>query len=159
MGAWEKYKETMKKGPSLHDLARAGELEAFNGLLTAQNINEKDAKGYSPLMLAAYNGHLELVRYLLENGADPNSVDYGESSILMGVAFKGYTEIIKLLIDYGANLEHRNSKQQTALDFAQMFGRTDAVKLIKSYQNKPEAYNFLDGLKSWSSFFQFKGER
>jgi len=34
------------------------------------NIQDKE-DGWTPLMVAAYNGHVDLVRFLLKNGANP----------------------------------------------------------------------------------------
>lgn len=36
------------------------------------NINEKNLSGYTPLHLAAYFGHIPLIKWLLWKGADPN---------------------------------------------------------------------------------------
>jgi len=36
-----------------------------------QDLNEKGPKGYTPLMIAARTGNLDVVRYLIRSGADP----------------------------------------------------------------------------------------
>lgn len=158
MNTWSDYKKTMFTEIDIYELARNGDIEAFKGLnLNQEQINVKNHKGYSPLMLAAYNGHYRLAEYLLFNGADANSIDHGGNSILMGVAFKGNVEIAALLLSAGAHVEYTNAKKQTALIMAKMFGRSEMVMFLQSYQNKPEAFSFLDILKSWSSVFNFKG--
>ena len=39
------------------------------------NINARDAGGWTPLMRAAAGGHLDIMRFLLSNGADPTLRD------------------------------------------------------------------------------------
>ncbi len=155
MNNWTKYKETMNEDQNqVYALASAGDVETLKSLgLGKTQIDLKNHKGYSLLMLAAYNGHQELVQHLLDLGADTNSVDAAGNSILMGVAFKGHTEIARLLLKYRASATYANPKNQTALAFAQMFGRTKTVKLLKSYQNQPETFGILDVIKAWSSIF------
>ncbi len=48
------------------------------------NIPEPDS-GYSPLMLAAYNDHLEIAYYLLKFGA---SLDYQVPKVIYSVSAK-----------------------------------------------------------------------
>ena len=39
-------------------------------LSNSQDLNIQDDIGWNPLMLAASNGHLDIVRYLCDRGAD-----------------------------------------------------------------------------------------
>jgi len=41
------------------------------------NVSEPDANGDSPLIIAAYKGYTEIVRALLEAGADVGALDPG----------------------------------------------------------------------------------
>ena len=38
------------------------------------DINSEDEEGRTPLLLASKNGHMEVVQYLVENGADMTRV-------------------------------------------------------------------------------------
>jgi FOG: Ankyrin repeat len=158
MRTWEEYKATMRAENPLLALARNGNVEALAQALTPENIDEKNHKGYSALMLAAYNGQYEACEYLLIHGADPNSADATGSTILMGAAFKGNLEIVKLLVDHGADVDMENPKGQTALQFAQMFGRSEVVKYLKNRKDKAEVFGLVDIVSGWSSFM-FKGGR
>jgi len=148
MRTWDDYKKTMKIEDPIFDLARSGNLENLQSALTKDNLNLKDGKGYSPLMLAAYNGNFEATEFLLEMGADPNSSDNSGSTILMGASFKGHLEIVKLLVEKGANPKATNPKNQTALQFAQMFGRTE----VANFLNQNKRFVMSDQLSSWFTF-------
>jgi len=76
-------------------------------LVNAYAKVEGKAEAVTPLSIAAANGHLDMVRFLLENGAEvnPGYNDYGWHPPLNAAARKGHLEIVNLLIDAGADLE------------------------------------------------------
>ena len=78
-------------------------------------------------MLAAYAGHLELTKTLLQHGADPNrSNDLGQS-IIAGAVFKGYDDIVRVLAENGA--DSRLGKPN-AIEIAHMFGRKGVMEVL-----------------------------
>jgi ankyrin repeat protein len=65
------------------------------------NVSELDANQDAPLVMAAYQGHTEIVRLLLEAGADVTAVDPGmKATALHAASYAGRTEAAKLLIEY-----------------------------------------------------------
>ena len=58
----------------------------------------------TPLMGAAACGHLEVCRYLLEQGADRDKADSGGYTPLHRAAMSGHLKIAMLLMSYGADL-------------------------------------------------------
>jgi ankyrin repeat protein len=128
---WESYKQTMVAPPTLQVAAKANDvLELARLLETGAAIDERDARGYSALMLAAYTGSAEAFTYLLQQGADPNSVDAAGNSVLMGAAFKGHLEMVQQLLAARVNPNARNHAGLTARDFAENFGRTAVAQLL-----------------------------
>lgn len=165
MRTWSQYTQTAQalyeqnENEKLFQFAREGLLVEISKMnLDPEFVNQQDAKGYSALMLAAYNGHLDVCYYLLQFGADPNSIDYSGNSILMGASFKGHFDIVQLLINWGAHIQYANPKGQTALDFAQMFGRSEVVKFLKLKSNKAAVFGLLDIFQGWASLFKSKGK-
>jgi ankyrin repeat protein len=55
------------------------------------------------LINAASYGHIEIVRALLEKGADPNIKDYDGQHALTKALYKGYTDVVILLLKKGAD--------------------------------------------------------
>ncbi len=65
------------------------------------NVSELDANQDAPLVMAAYQGHTEIVRLLLEAGADITAVDPGmKATALHAAAYAGRTEAARLLIEH-----------------------------------------------------------
>ena len=59
-------------------------------------------------MIASKNGHIEIVRLLLDKGAKVNEQNNRGNNALIIASINGYTEIVKLLIDNGANIDLQN---------------------------------------------------
>ena len=115
----------------LFDAARRGDAAYLKHLLdNGTNINIQNGKGFTPLIVAAYDGHLDATKLLLEAGAYVDVQDVSGNTALMGVSFKGYPEIAQLLIEHGADLDVQNGNNGTALMFATLFGRNNLVKLL-----------------------------
>jgi uncharacterized protein len=138
--SWEDYKRTaLSPTATANDLAmfrwaREGNVsEVARVIHQIKNIEMRNPKGHTLLMLAAYNDHYDLAKLLIENGADVNTADDVGSSALMGVSFKGYNDLVHLLIQNGANPAHKNLAGQDAMQFAIMFGRTDTAKILSDY--------------------------
>ena len=133
MSDWEAYKQTMVSPPTLWSAAKENDLLTLQRLCgEGHHLDARDHRGYSALMLAAYSGNLEAFGYLLERGADPNSVDLAGNTVLMGATFKGHEEIVRRLLAAGADLAARNNAGLDAHAFAVMFGRTGLVELVQS---------------------------
>ncbi len=131
MATWEEYKNTMRSEEAIFESARRGDQCALSDYLSqGGDANLKNHKGYSLLMLAAYNEQEESCRLLLQAGADVNSRDNTGNTILMGVSFKGYPHIASLLIESGADRKLKNYMGLTAMAFAKTFRRNEVVKVL-----------------------------
>lgn len=152
MSRWNAYRETMAVEPAAYDFARQGDLRSLLAELRGWNdLDRKNAKGHSMLMLAAYSGQREATAALLDLGADPNTHDLAGNSALMGAAFKGDLEIVRLLCERGADPFHRSSTGSTALETALMFGRAEAARYLAERTRSP--HRPLAGfLRSWTAW-------
>jgi uncharacterized protein len=70
------------------------------------NVNELDVNKDAPLIIAAYKGSTEIVKLLLETGADVSVVDPGmKATALHAAAYAGNAEAAKLLIEYNIDID------------------------------------------------------
>ncbi|KAJ7900246.1 ankyrin repeat-containing domain protein [Mycena olivaceomarginata] len=85
---------------SLHGLAVSNDLQRLVSLLQKEpgiNLNAKDEFGYTPLHLAADRGHSSIVKFLLENGADPTIKDEDDMPAVELAQAAGHEGIVELL--------------------------------------------------------------
>lgn len=86
--------------------------------------------GWAPLHYAATGGHLEIMRILLEEHAFIDAESPNRTTPLMMAAHYGSTEAVKLLLEEGADPLVRNELGLSAVDFAQRGNRRDAAEMI-----------------------------
>ena len=83
--------------------ARAGDLASAKLLIDAgANVNDQDAWGVSATTLAAFAGHGEIVRLLLDKGANPN-VDAPGFTALHCAIMRRDEATVAALLDHGAD--------------------------------------------------------
>ena len=83
------------------------------------NAAATNGSGYNALTGAVTSGHSEIVKWLLENGADPNYRYANNYSPLLNAAANGHLEILQLLIAHSADLHAKTNDGKTALAFAE----------------------------------------
>jgi Ankyrin repeats (3 copies)/Domain of unknown function (DUF3471) len=113
-------------GDSLRRAASAGDLAKVQELLAAGvDVNAANKYGATALAYASDKGHTEVVKLLLEKGANPNSKDtFYNSTPLNWAVQKGHAEIVRALLEKGAEGE------AGALAGAASEGKADIVKVI-----------------------------
>lgn len=126
----------------LQDAAELGDLGQIK-LLTESgaNVNDTDNRGRTALYVAALNGKLNIVDYLLNHDADPNKgASWKGNQRPIHVAAKyGYVEIIQDLLHHGAKIDANDSAKETALHIAAWYGRSAAVKFLLDEGANPNA--------------------
>ena len=78
-------------------------------------INVNDQIGRSPLYMAAKHGRFEIVKFLLQSGADIHAKSKAGQSVLHMAAYSGNIDIVKSLHQNGAEI---NVKDKKRLDFS-----------------------------------------
>ena len=92
------------------------------------NVNAKDSYNDVALAVASECGHLEVVKYLLANGA------IIDGYVLYRTAFNGQIEVMKLLIENGADINSADIKASNE--------EGDTALIIAFKMGKPQWHNF-----------------
>ncbi|GAA2555994.1 hypothetical protein HD598_000360 [Neomicrococcus aestuarii] len=85
------------------DMARAGDERLAELIRQGIPADIKNDKGDTFLILAAYNGHLSLVRALVQVGANVNEMNAREQSALTCAVFRNDRPMMQFLMDHGAD--------------------------------------------------------
>ncbi|KFO77594.1 Protein fem-1 A, partial [Cuculus canorus] len=97
--------------------AAAGHLHVVRSLLErGACVNQTTVTNSTPLRAACFDGHLDVVRYLVgERGADLEVANRHGHTCLMISCYKGHREIARYLLEKGADVNRRSAKGNTAL--------------------------------------------
>ena len=90
--------------------------------------------GWTPLHYAATGPEPELVRLLLEHGAEVDATAPNGTTPLMMAAQYGSEDSIKLLLERGADPNRRNQRELRAADFAKLAGRDALAARLQKLQ-------------------------
>ncbi|CAG7970980.1 unnamed protein product [Penicillium salamii] len=103
-------------GSPLHSAARSGNEPCIRRMLQAgYRPDPRVDRVWDPVILAAQEGHTEIVKILLENGVDSNTTQpKGPNGMafnpLVAALSNGHESVVRLLIEHGARLENENNE-------------------------------------------------
>jgi ankyrin repeat protein len=79
---------------------------------------------------ASNNGHVDVVKLLLEKGADMAVANQGGWTPLNSASNNGHVDVVKLLLEAGADVAVASNDGWTPLNSASDSGHVDVVKLL-----------------------------
>lgn len=83
----------------------------------------------SGLMIGAWEGNFELMRFFLAHGADINKINANGESALVLAAWRGNLEVVKWLLERGARI-NAPDRQWSALHYAAFSGHAEVVDYL-----------------------------
>ena len=147
-------KKAMKQPPPLgheHNVrclieAFFSSLEEAEGILRSQPslLNAKTQhRRETALHYLATENHLEGVRFLLEQGAEVDTVASANDTPLMTAAQLGYPDMCRLLLAAGANVKAADESEDTVLHHASQSGCLEVFDLLLASGADSSAENML----------------
>ena len=114
---------------ALLEAVESGDHAAAMRLLSAKgaNVNSVGADGATPIMYAAANNDLELVRALIKAGANVKLASQFGTSALTEAAIIGSAPVISALLKAGADPNYKTPDGETPLMAAARSGKVDAA--------------------------------
>ena len=92
------------------------------------SVDSRNATGRTPLMNAALNGNVQVVKSVIKRGADPSLMDNRGWNTLHCAAQGGDTDIISLIHTHLPNIDSKTREGDTPLMLAALNGKLRAVK-------------------------------
>lgn len=134
--------EKILKGLYNDMLNNSAKMGFLVGIKKALELGADDIFNGDALSIACSNGHVDIIRYLVEEkGIDVNYYD-GYYTPLGRAIQHGNLEVVKLLVELGANVNHVVNAQigyslekYTMIGFAEAMKRPSIVKYLKSLEN------------------------
>lgn len=118
-----------------HALETNNEELILNTISKVSNLNFFNEDGYSPILLAAQNGNLNIIKEFVKKGADINQVlgrNY-TTPLIKAIKF-GNDESAIYLVENGAKIDIKDGEGKDALDYAIEENNNELIKylLVKS---------------------------
>ena len=85
----------------------------------------------TPLFHAASNNRTDVIRLLLQNGANVNKRDHGGDTPVHWAAMDNSTESIAVLVEHGASINIENDIGEKPIDVARWRENEAAVRMLE----------------------------
>ncbi|MFZ8770355.1 ankyrin repeat domain-containing protein [Vibrio harveyi] len=133
LAAEEKLEEEYQSLVELFfDAARIGNNEVVDTFVSQGfPIDQRNNQSYTALMVAAYQGHRETVRLLLDSGANACLQDKRGNTALMGALIKREIGIAKDLYQADCSPDLRNKAGLNLKEFAEIYGQSNVLKSLQ----------------------------
>jgi ankyrin repeat protein len=119
---------------TLDAAARAENVEILRLVVRSSQVKLSGQRGASMLWQAARCSKTDLVRFLLDSGADVNSHGAGDGGTpLMSAANSGSFENARLLLNKGADANARDNSGRAALSYAAILENTGLISLLAEH--------------------------
>ena len=106
----------------------------FKDFLIKQKCNIKfdndEIEGAPPLWIAAACGHLNIVKFLVEKGAQINSTTQTLSTPLRAACYDGHYSTVKYLVECGSDINCVNRHGHTCLMISSFKGHLKIVRYL-----------------------------
>ncbi|OBT53419.1 hypothetical protein VE04_07004 [Pseudogymnoascus sp. 24MN13] len=97
------------------------------------DLNDVGVRHRTPLYAASWKGNIDVVKVLLELGADVTVADSNGETPLYVASHNGHVDVVKVLLEHGADVTVANISGWTPLNAASSYGHVDVVRVLLEY--------------------------
>ncbi|XP_069707034.1 ankyrin repeat domain-containing protein 26 [Phaenicophaeus curvirostris] len=137
-GAYELRQKELGK---LHRAAAAGDVAQVARALRKSGIDARDKAERTALHLACASGHVDVVKYLVENKCKLNLLDNDNRSPLMKAVQCQQEECVAIVLEHGADPNLADADGNTALHLAVISPNTSVAGLLLEHNANIDAQN------------------
>jgi len=115
--------------------AQIGDTESVEALIKeGADVNAKDKKNVTPILLASAYGNHDVVKLLIENGANVNYQIRDNQNLFSPLnaasAYSGRADVVELLLLNGADINIKNKEGLTPLHLAAKYGHPEVIEVL-----------------------------
>ncbi|CAF3553634.1 unnamed protein product [Rotaria sp. Silwood1] len=136
-----------EKLKGLRDLIKKGTNPSINCEILHEQTGTPIAQ-VSPLIIACFEGDVDIIRFFIENGADPNQTESEHHltpiHVLCDAEYHGQSlrqkdraDLIRLLIKHGAQVNHLDRSSMAAIHKAVIHDRPECVEVLMDAHADP----------------------
>jgi hypothetical protein len=116
----------------LHEVVESGDVAEVRRLVAAgADVEEpRGEHGIRPLHMAAGSGHVDVMRVLVQLGADRDAKAAHGGRPLHLAAYNGHVEAVRALMQLGVDKDAEDADGATALHHAAFDGQVEAIKTL-----------------------------
>jgi ankyrin repeat protein len=120
---------------AIHAAAEGGDLAAVQSLVKSDRrlVEARDWENLTPLHLAAFHGHKDVVEFLISQGACVNAKTTAGVTPLHMAAQIGNQDVAQVLLDHKAKINTVDSSGWTPLARAEKWDHPDMVKFLQAH--------------------------
>jgi len=127
---WHFSKFRKRKVRELLSVSARGDTACLRALLKKKVETNSEYQGWTALGVAARAGKSNVVKLLLDEGADPNWMTREMGSALTLASSEGHKEVVDILLANGSNVDAKDEEGCTALIRAAGNGHSDIVEAL-----------------------------
>lgn len=117
-----KDKPSVAPKPEERMLVKDAELERM--------LSKYSVQSHSILPVAAEEGDLEIVKMLLEHGAEIDAINSEDRTALQKASIKGHKAVVAYLLDHGGDVRHADRDGVTSVHLAVQYGFMEIAQLL-----------------------------
>lgn len=123
---------------TIFDVARKGTVTEMNAILSnaPELIDSLTPQGFTPLILACYNGNVAVATFLVKQKANVN-FNSSNGTALMAAIVKNDKAMASLLLEAKTNVDLQDGNGFTALHYAIQFRNYEMIALLLQFQTNP----------------------
>ncbi|KAL3069442.1 hypothetical protein niasHS_018167 [Heterodera schachtii] len=111
----------------------------------AADVNQETIDGTTPLLGASGEGHVDVVNFLIERGANLDHTDMDGYNALMCAVKNRRTEMARHLVAIGANTDQIGTDGKRARDLAEESENAEMIAIFRAAANNEQQRENIDG--------------